>query len=109
MHSCSDVNERLSSAIHNESYEETLSCLMQGAKATVVSISCGRTAVGSAALIGDVEILALLIQSCEDPDTIFKNGRCNVFNCVVKYLSVVCELKNKCKIDTANGSLIRAS
>ncbi|XP_065358191.1 ankyrin-3 [Calliphora vicina] len=71
MHSvfgCSDVNERLLAAVHNGNYEDTLSCLMQGAKATSVSYSCGRTAVGLATLMGDPEILQLLIQSCEEPD-----------------------------------------
>lgn len=79
MHSiygCSDVNERLFAAIHDGNYENTLSCLMQGAKATCISYSCGRTAVGSAALMGDPEILQLLIQSCEEPDLeIFCQGK----------------------------------
>ncbi|XP_037809958.1 ankyrin repeat, PH and SEC7 domain containing protein secG isoform X1 [Lucilia sericata] len=78
MHSvfgCSDVNERLLAAVHNGNYEDTLSCLMQGAKATFISYSCGRTAVGLATLMGDPEILQLLIQSCEEPDLeIFHQG-----------------------------------
>lgn len=84
MHSafgCSDVNERLLAAVHNGNYEDTLSCLMQGAKATSVSYSCGRTAVGSAALLGDSEILQLLIQSCEEPHLeIFRQG---IFNLMI--------------------------
>ena len=83
MHSiygCSDVNERLFAAVHNGNYEDTLSCLMQGAKATSISYSCGRTAVGSAALMGDPEILQLLIQSCEEPDLeIFCQGMLHIF------------------------------
>lgn len=88
MHSvygCSDVNERLLTAVHNGNYEDTLSCLMQGAKATAISYSCGRTAVGLAALMGDSEILQLLIQSCEEPDLeIFRQGMyvyCCCFKC----------------------------
>uniref|UniRef100_A0A1I8MXS8 Uncharacterized protein n=1 Tax=Musca domestica TaxID=7370 RepID=A0A1I8MXS8_MUSDO len=67
-----ELNERLLTAVHNSNYEETLSCLMQGARATFISYSCGRTAIGSAALMGDTEILQLLIQSCEEPDLIFQ-------------------------------------
>ncbi|XP_061397142.1 ankyrin-1 [Musca vetustissima] len=69
---CTELNERLLTAVHNSNYEETLSCLMQGARATFISYSCGRTAIGSAALMGDTEILQLLIQSCEEPDLIFQ-------------------------------------
>ncbi|KAL9928422.1 uncharacterized protein ACN427_005851 isoform 1-T1 [Glossina fuscipes fuscipes] len=71
-----DLNERLLTAIHSGNYDDTLSCLMQGAEASNISLTCGRTAVGTAALVGDVEILELLIQSCEEPDLdIFKANR----------------------------------
>ncbi|XP_073826645.1 uncharacterized protein isoform X2 [Musca autumnalis] len=72
---CTELNERLLTAVHNSNYEETLSCLMQGARATFISYSCGRTAIGSAALMGDTEILQLLIQSCEEPDFIFQSDK----------------------------------
>uniref|UniRef100_A0A1B0FID0 Uncharacterized protein n=1 Tax=Glossina morsitans morsitans TaxID=37546 RepID=A0A1B0FID0_GLOMM len=73
-----DLNERLLTAIHSGNYDDTLSCLMQGAEASNISLTCGRTAVGTAALVGDVEILELLIQSCEEPDLdIFKANRSN--------------------------------
>ncbi|XP_013110675.2 ankyrin-3 [Stomoxys calcitrans] len=67
-----EINERLLSAVHSQNYEDTLSCLMQGARATFISYSCGRTAVGTAALMGDSEILQLLIQSCEEPHLILQ-------------------------------------
>uniref|UniRef100_A0A1A9WK73 SOCS box domain-containing protein n=1 Tax=Glossina brevipalpis TaxID=37001 RepID=A0A1A9WK73_9MUSC len=73
-----DLNERLLNAVHSGNYDHTLSCLMQGAKASNISLTCGRTALGTAALIGDVELLELLIQSCEEPDLdIFRENRPN--------------------------------
>lgn len=63
-----ELNERLMTAVQTGNFHGVLDCLMEGARATIVSTSCGRTAVGTAALVGDAEILELLIQSCEEPD-----------------------------------------
>ncbi|EDW78177.2 uncharacterized protein Dwil_GK24150 [Drosophila willistoni] len=63
-----DLNERLVTAVQSGDFDEVLSCIMQGAQASYVSPNCGRTAVGTAALLGDAELLELLIQSCEEPD-----------------------------------------
>ncbi|XP_037960918.1 ankyrin-2 [Teleopsis dalmanni] len=73
--SANDLNERLLAAIQICNYEDVLHYLIKGAKATLVSSSSGRTGVGTAALVGDAEILELLIQSCEEPDSdIFKKS-----------------------------------
>uniref|UniRef100_A0A1B0GB85 Uncharacterized protein n=1 Tax=Glossina morsitans morsitans TaxID=37546 RepID=A0A1B0GB85_GLOMM len=37
---------------HSKHYGDTLSCLMQGPEASNISLTCGRTAVGTAALVG---------------------------------------------------------
>ncbi|KAH8409445.1 hypothetical protein KR222_005505 [Zaprionus bogoriensis] len=62
-----DLNERLLSAVHSGDFGQALDCIIEGAQATYVSSSCGRTAVGTAALLGDAELLELLVQSCEEP------------------------------------------
>ncbi|ALC38245.1 CG9121 [Drosophila busckii] len=62
-----DLNERLMTAVHSGDFADALNCIIEGAQATYVSSTCGRTAVGTAALLGDAEILQLLIQSCEEP------------------------------------------
>ncbi|BFF94764.1 ankyrin-3 [Drosophila madeirensis] len=63
-----DINERLLSAVQSGDIEQALSCIMHGAQASYVSPNCGRTAVGTAALLGDAELLELLVQSCEQPE-----------------------------------------
>ncbi|KAH8287822.1 hypothetical protein KR018_001157 [Drosophila ironensis] len=63
-----DLNERLLNAVQRGDFEQALGCIMQGAQATYVSPSCGRTAVGTAAILGDAELLELLVQSCEEPE-----------------------------------------
>ena len=60
------LNQRLFNAIYARSYEDVLQCLSLGAEATITAAACGKTACGAAAWVGDVEILELLIQSCED-------------------------------------------
>lgn len=62
-----DLNERLLTAVHSGDFGQALNCIIEGAQATYVSSTCGRTAVGTAALLGDAELLELLIQSCEEP------------------------------------------
>ncbi|XP_023170686.2 ankyrin-3 [Drosophila hydei] len=62
-----DLNERLLSAVHSGDFGQALDCILEGAQATYVSATCGRTAVGTAALLGDAELLELLVQSCEEP------------------------------------------
>ncbi|KAH8377691.1 hypothetical protein KR093_006650 [Drosophila rubida] len=62
-----DLNERLLSAVHSGDFGQALNCIIEGAQATYVSSTCGRTAVGTAALLGDAELLELLVQSCEEP------------------------------------------
>ncbi|EDW64010.1 poly [ADP-ribose] polymerase tankyrase-1 isoform X1 [Drosophila virilis] len=62
-----DLNERLLSAVHSGDFGQALNCILEGAQATYVSSTCGRTAVGTAALLGDAELLELLVQSCEEP------------------------------------------
>nr|XP_014096149.2 ankyrin-2 isoform X1 [Bactrocera oleae] len=75
-----ELNERLMTAVQTGNFHGVLDCLMEGARATIVSTSCGRTAVGTAALVGDAEILELLIQSCEEPDLdIFNRNHTNSF------------------------------
>ncbi|XP_017038569.1 serine/threonine-protein phosphatase 6 regulatory ankyrin repeat subunit B isoform X1 [Drosophila kikkawai] len=63
-----DLNERLLTAVKGGDFEQALGCIMQGAQASYVSPSCGRTAVGTAAILGDAELLELLVQSCEEPE-----------------------------------------
>ncbi|XP_070133844.1 kinase D-interacting substrate of 220 kDa isoform X1 [Drosophila bipectinata] len=63
-----DLNERLLTAVQRGDFEQALGCIMQGAQASYVSPSCGRTAVGTAAILGDAELLELLVQSCEEPE-----------------------------------------
>ncbi|KAH8374286.1 ankyrin repeat domain-containing protein 17 [Drosophila serrata] len=63
-----DLNERLLTAVQGGDFEQALGCIMQGAQASYVSPSCGRTAVGTAAILGDAELLELLVQSCEEPE-----------------------------------------
>ncbi|KAI8042791.1 ankyrin repeat domain-containing protein 17 isoform X1 [Drosophila gunungcola] len=63
-----DLNERLLSAVQSADFEQALGCIMQGAQASYVSPTCGRTAVGMAAILGDAELLELLVQSCEEPE-----------------------------------------
>ncbi|XP_016973238.1 receptor-interacting serine/threonine-protein kinase 4 isoform X1 [Drosophila rhopaloa] len=63
-----DLNERLLSAVQSGDFEQALGCIMQGAQASYVSPTCGRTAVGTAAILGDAELLELLVQSCEEPE-----------------------------------------
>lgn len=73
-----DLNERLLSAVHSGDFGQALDCIIEGAQATYVSSTCGRTAVGTAALLGDAELLELLVQSCEEPQlNVFKHGECN--------------------------------
>ncbi|XP_054743032.1 poly [ADP-ribose] polymerase tankyrase-1 isoform X1 [Anastrepha obliqua] len=75
-----ELNERLLTTVQTGNFHGVLDCLMEGARATIVSTICGRTAVGTAALVGDAEILELLIQSCEEPDLdIFNRNRSNSF------------------------------
>lgn len=62
-----DLNERLLTAVHSGDFSQALNCIIEGAQATYVSSTCGRTAVGTAALLGDAELLELLVQSCEEP------------------------------------------
>ncbi|KAM8716927.1 hypothetical protein ACLKA7_003747 [Drosophila subpalustris] len=62
-----DLNERLLTAVHSGDFGQALNCIIEGAQATYVSSTCGRTAVGTAALLGDAELLELLVQSCEEP------------------------------------------
>lgn len=86
-----DVNEGLFVAIESGRYENVLKYLMEGARATKISASCGRTAVGQAALLGDAEILELLLQSCEEPDLdLFRNSKNFLF-----LLLVLNEVKEK--------------
>ncbi|KAH8413390.1 hypothetical protein KR009_010531 [Drosophila setifemur] len=63
-----DLNERLLNAVQGGDFEQALGCIMQGAQASYVSPTCGRTAVGTAAILGDAELLELLVQSCEEPE-----------------------------------------
>jgi len=63
-----DLNERLLTAVQSGDFEQALGCIMQGAQASYVSPTCGRTAVGTAAILGDAELLELLVQSCEEPE-----------------------------------------
>ncbi|EDW54328.1 serine/threonine-protein phosphatase 6 regulatory ankyrin repeat subunit A [Drosophila sechellia] len=63
-----DLNERLLTAVQSGDFEQALGCIMQGAQASYVSPTCGRTAVGTAAILGDAELLELLLQSCEEPE-----------------------------------------
>lgn len=71
-----DLNERLLSAVHSGDFGQALDCIIEGAQATYVSSTCGRTAVGTAALLGDAELLELLVQSCEEPQlNVFKHGK----------------------------------
>lgn len=46
-------------------YNDVHKCLSEGANPTKVANFCGRTAIGLAALLGEAEILDLLLQSCE--------------------------------------------
>jgi len=66
-----DLNERLLTAVQSGDFEQALGCIMQGAQASYVSPTCGRTAVGTAAILGDAELLELLVQSCEEPELFY--------------------------------------
>lgn len=71
-----DLNERLMSAVHSGDFGQALNCILEGAQATYVSATCGRTAVGTAALLGDAELLELLVQSCEEPQlNVYHQGK----------------------------------
>lgn len=71
-----DLNERLMSAVHSGDFGQALDCILEGAQATYVSATCGRTAVGTAALLGDAELLELLVQSCEEPQlNVYHQGK----------------------------------
>ncbi|XP_004531514.1 serine/threonine-protein phosphatase 6 regulatory ankyrin repeat subunit B [Ceratitis capitata] len=67
------LNERLIAEVQARNYLGVLNCLIEGARATMVCTSFRRTAIGTAAIVGDANILELLILSCEQPD-------CDMFN-----------------------------
>ncbi|XP_055921233.1 poly [ADP-ribose] polymerase tankyrase-2 isoform X2 [Eupeodes corollae] len=74
-----DINERLFYYVSTGDLDNVIKLLLEGACATKKS-SCGRTALGQAALKGHSEVLEVLLQSCEEGDTVFNSrtvARCS--------------------------------
>ncbi|XP_055857259.1 ankyrin-3 [Episyrphus balteatus] len=67
-----DINERLFYYVSTGDLDNVIKLLLEGASATKKS-SCGRTALGQAALKGHTEVLEVLLQSCEEGDTVFNS------------------------------------